>query len=250
MIDQVQKQARGRALVSDDDDFFRVAIKSVLCERNGFSEVIETSSFDAALDRLGSLEKFDVGLFDLNMVGMENWLDLSAIRKEYPDMLLIVVSGSRLRTDILAALEIGAHGFVHKGLGVCELSRAVDLICDGQVYVPPFMPENPAGTVPVRNGKATTQTSQHAPEAPCDDTHLPDSALPEPESEQARELNCSPRQKEIIDLLIAGQSNKGMARALNLSEGTIKFHMSAVMRLLGAKSRVEAATRAMKILEP
>ena len=246
MTDQEQKQYRGRAIVSDDDDFFRVAIRSVLRERNGFAEVIETSSFDEALELLGRSGQFDVGLFDLNMVGMENWLDLSAIRNEYPEMLLIVVSGSRQRSDILAALEIGAHGFVHKGLGVCELSRAVDSICDGQVYVPPFMPENPAATVPNRNSESASYGEQSKPSGPCDVAHLP--AITPSATDQPRELKCSPRQKEIIELLIAGQSNKGMARTLNLSEGTIKFHMSAVMRLLGAKSRVEAATRAMKYL--
>lgn len=248
MLDQTRQSGRTRAIISDDDEFFRVAICSVLRERNGFLDVIETSSFDEAVDRLSSAGPMTIGLFDLNMVGMRNWLDLSALRAEYPLMRLVVVSASRRREDILTALEIGAHGFIHKGLGVCELSRAVELICEGHVYVPPFLPDC-AGQADLAEWTAETQ--------PADATHLPaagtahaapvEAAAPSSRV-RTQSLQCSPRQREIIDLLIAGKSNKGMARALNLSEGTIKFHMSAVMRLLGAHSRVEAATRAMKQL--
>ena len=208
--------------------------------------MIETGSFDEAVDRLGSAGTVDIGLFDLNMVGMENWLDLSAIRGEFPEMCLVVVSASRRREDILRALEIGAHGFIHKGLGVFELSRAIDLVCDGQVYVPPFLPDNAALAPPAMLApkqpcaKQIAQAGAGDVASDCDAT--------QPVRTRASSLKCSPRQREIIELLIAGHSNKGMARALNLSEGTIKFHMSAVMRLLGVNSRVEAATRAMKHL--
>lgn len=246
MLDQHRQSRRARALISDDDEFFRVAICSVLRERNGFRDVIETSSFDAAVDRLGTVGPVDIGLFDLNMVGMKNWLDLSALRAEYPEMRLVVVSASRRREDILKALEIGAHGFIHKGLGVCELSRAIEIICEGQVYVPPFLPD---GAMPHDLSEAAACSGIVG--ADCHSTPgevVSVDAILGPTPDRIRTLHCSPRQREIIDLLIAGQSNKGMARALNLSEGTIKFHMSAVMRLLGAQSRVEAATRAMKQL--
>lgn len=241
MLDQIQPHRRGRALISDDDEFFRVAICSVLRERNAFSEVIETSSFDDALERLSTVGKIEIGLFDLNMDGMENWLDLSTLRSEFPDMRLVVVSASRKRADILRALEIGAHGFIHKGLGVGELRRAVDLICDGQVYVPPFLPEN-AGS-PINDDMAEALSVDETPRSTH--TALPNeiAALP---SSVTRPLQCSPRQREVLDLLIKGLSNKGMARALNLSEGTIKFHMAAIMRLLGVNSRVAAATCAIK----
>lgn len=239
MPDEVQGQNQLRAIISDDDEFFRVALKSVLLDRNGFSEVIETASFDEALDMLSKVGAVDIGLFDLNMLGMENWLDLSAVRKDYPDMRLVVVSASRLRNDILNALEVGAHGFIHKGEGAAELCRAVHLICDGQVYVPTFLPEQADDTAP--ESAASMPADRQASDQPIS----PDGPSG-PDSHAA--LKCTPRQKEIIDLLIAGQSNKGMARALNLSEGTVKFHMSAVMRLLGASSRVEAATRAMRML--
>lgn len=235
-----QNHLTGRALISDDDEFFRVALSSVLREQNVFSEVIETSSFDEALDQLSSVGTVDIGLFDLNMSGMENWLDLSTLRAEFPEMRLVVVTASRKREDILKALEIGAHGFIYKGLGVCELRRAVKLICDGQVYVPPFLPET-NGPTP-NDVTANPLGAGEAPILPSPYTNAATTIL----SDGTRQLQCSPRQREVLDLLLAGLSNKGMARALNLSEGTIKFHMAAIMRLLGVNSRVAAATAAMK----
>ena len=242
MLNGIQDQ-RGRALISDDDEFFRVAICSVLRELNIFSAVIETPSFDEALDQLSSVGAVEIGLFDLNMVGMENWVDLSTLRSEFPEMRLVVVSASRRREDILMALKIGAHGYIHKGLGISELRRAVELICEGQVYVPPFLPENAVKSISddVSHSVFTDeqQSSSFSHIAPVvEGTTQPSFATRPPQ--------CTPRQKEVIDLLVAGMSNKGMARALNLSEGTIKFHMAAVMRLLGVNSRVAAATSAMK----
>ncbi len=247
MLDQPNLGSHPTAIISDNDEFFRVALRSLLLERNGFAEVIETTSFEEAVDVLGNMGGVDVGLFDLKMVGLENWGDLSALRGEFPEMLLIIVTASRQREDILRALEIGAHGFISKGLGASELSRAVAQICSGQVYVPPFLPESVFGAAPVDFGVIAPEV--HV--APREGTQppAPPSAPTPIKTDPAHLLQCSPRQREVIDLLIAGHSNKGMARALNLSEGTIKFHMSAVLRLLGANSRVEAATRAMKLLQ-
>lgn len=244
MPTQARENRLRKALISDDDEFFRAAIRSVLRERNGFSEVIETASFEEAVDKLGEVGPVDMGLFDLNMLGMDNWLDLSAVRGEFPGMRLVVVSASRNREDILRALECGAHGFIHKGLGICELSRAIDLIHDGQVYVPPFLPENAVASPPICFAHDAPLLASDPVQA---DREVPDAGLLLTSSD-IKPLHCSPRQREVLDLLIAGHSNKAMARVLNLSEGTIKFHMSAVMRLLGANSRVEAATRAMKRL--
>jgi DNA-binding NarL/FixJ family response regulator len=247
MLDQPNLGSHPTAIISDNDEFFRVALRSLLLERNGFAEVIETASFEEAVDMLENMGAVDVGLFDLKMVGMENWGDLSALRGEFPEMLLIIVTASRQREDILRALEIGAHGFISKGLGASELSRAVAQICNGQVYVPPFLPESVFEAPPV----ATEIMTPEVHVAPQEGTQTPaPPTAPAPIPANAPHLlHCSPRQREVIDLLIAGHSNKGMARTLNLSEGTIKFHMSAVLRLLGANSRVEAATRAMKLLQ-
>lgn len=213
-------------LISDDDDFFRVALSSILKRKLGFTEVIETSSFDEAADRLDDTGGIGLALFDLNMPGMDNWVNLQTVRLSYPDLRMSVVSASQDRRDILAALNIGLHGFVYKGLGIPEMEKALRLLCEGAIYVPPILAEAPPSFLP--DPRAPFDTPEHG-KGP---------ALP----------NLTPRQKEILTLLVAGNSNKAMARALDLSEGTVKFHMAAVFRVLQASNRVEAATAGSELL--
>lgn len=213
-------------LISDDDEFFRVALCSILKRKLGFPEVIETSHFDEAVDRLEENEKVGLALFDLNMPGMDNWVNLQTIRTSYPDLQVAVVSASQDRQDILSALAIGLHGYVYKGLGIPEMEKALRQICEGTIYVPPIVAEVPPSSLADAPGLSGTPNYGNG------------RAIP----------NLTPRQKEILTLLVAGKSNKAMARALDLSEGTVKFHMAAVFRVLGASNRVEAATAGSDLL--
>lgn len=210
---------RHTALIADDDEFFRIALKSILADRCGFSKVIETSTFDAAIDLLKPSDDVQLALFDLNMPGMDNWANLRSIRDFFPSVRVAVVSGSQDRQDILMALNIGLHGFVHKGLGVVELSRAIGLILEGVVYVPAFLPDLPMPA-----------------------THQSLASGPDPARQEIAANLLTPRQKEVLELLVVGKTNKMIARDLVLSEGTVKFHLAAIFRVLGVANRVEAAT--------
>lgn len=239
-----QLDSPGRAIVADDDEFFRLAIANVLRDRNGFSDVRVTGSMNEAIDQLGCGADFAVGLFDLNMKGMDNWGDLATIRATFPEMRLVVVSGSRSSDDIINALRAGVHGFINKGEGITALSLAIAAVRKGQTYVPPFLPEAACARKP----------ASARPEAPVEDVKPPTcfaNTAQETPSDAAKGhqvLHMTPRQREIIGLLVAGYSNKGMARALELSESTIKFHMSAILRTFGVSNRVEAATHAMRLM--
>ncbi len=74
----------GSVLISDDDEFFRVALSSVLIDRLKFSEVIQTDNFDAAVEHLSSRDDIALALFDLNMPGMKNWQNLRTVRGRLP----------------------------------------------------------------------------------------------------------------------------------------------------------------------
>jgi DNA-binding NarL/FixJ family response regulator len=223
-------------LIADDDEYFRLALRSLLEDRLGVSVVYEAASFDAAIEILASTNDLALVLFDLNMPGMNNWEDLRSVRDTFPAVRVAVVSASRNRSDILRALEAGMHGYVVKGLGVAALELALREICQGAVYIPPFFPDMRPG--PDEMGKTIDLP------APVPAVFAKASLLPL--NRGSRRL--TPRQREILGLLVAGRSNKAMARSLNLSEGTVKFHMSAVFRVLGASNRVEAATAGARLL--
>ncbi|HBM60361.1 LuxR C-terminal-related transcriptional regulator [Salipiger marinus] len=218
---------RKAALISDDDEFFRLALSSLLTARLGFSDVIETETFDGAVDALSNRSDVEIALFDLNMPGMNNWQNLRTVRDCFPEVRVAVVSGSKARSDILMALSIGLHGYISKGLGVSELARALQAICDGAVYLPSFLPDLPI-----------TENEMFAP--------------PEPETQPSEPMGAlddlTSRQREVLEMLVNGMSNKAIARALDLSEGTVKFHLSAVFRILRASNRVEAATSGSRLL--
>jgi DNA-binding NarL/FixJ family response regulator len=212
-------------LISDDDEFFRLALRSILIEQLGASIVIETSTFDEAIETMSRQPGLRLALFDLNMPGMSNWDDLHSVREFFPDVLIAVVSASRDRGDMLQALGAGVHGYVSKGLGIVELGRALHKICQGEIYVPASLAD--------KCGASKYAATTYSPS-----TH---SGHQEGGNVQDDLRMLTPRQNEVLVMLVAGQSNKAMARQLNLSEGTIKFHMSALFRVLGANNRVEAA---------
>jgi DNA-binding NarL/FixJ family response regulator len=222
-------------LISDDDEFFRLALRNILIDRLGVSKVIETSTFDEAIETMSRQPGLRLALFDLNMPGMNNWDDLRSVRETFPDVLIAVVSASRERGDMLRALDAGVHGYVLKGLGVTELAQALRLICAGKIYVPASLPDMacaPQGAAPSYPSNSFSG-DEEGPGGHADG--------------ELRRL--TPRQKEVLVMLVAGQSNKAIARRLELSEGTIKFHISAVFRVLGATNRVEAATAGGRLLK-
>lgn len=201
-------------IVIDDDEFFRVAIDTVLRGRFDVDRVTVCATAQDAIAQLSSGTRFGLGLVDLNMPGIDNRHLLDTLKAAQPEMRLVVLSASRSREDILMALSAGAHGFINKGLGINETEVAIRQIATGAVYVPPFTPQG-----------STAEDLQ--------DTGT--------EISSARLAALTPRQLQVLRLLVAGQPNKGIARALDINPSTVKFHLSFIFRILGASNRVEAA---------
>ena len=217
----------GSAVIADDDAFFRMALSAILRTRLGFAEVHEAGSLDEALECLA--ERGDVGLalFDLAMPGMSGAACLEAVRECHPDVTVAVVSGSSDREDVLLALRAGVHGFVPKADGVEALAQALGSIIAGTVHVPRFVTEIP-----------------RRPDGE-------DAPRPRPPADASPACaGLTPRQKEVLTHLAQGMSNKHIARALDLGEGTVKIHVAAVLRALGVPNRAAAAVVGARMLPP
>lgn len=227
MREPATQDARRSALVADDDEFFRMAIRSILTDRLDMTDVIETASLDAALEELGERPAVQIALFDLFMPGMESPASLGAVRELFPETLVAVVSSSTRRGDILKALDAGVHGYVPKGLGIDELTSALQLVLDGMIYVPPSLAELP----PPRDERVAHETG--GPVVPAQAALL---------------AGLTPRQQDVLRLLVAGKSNKEIARILQLGEGTIKVHLAALFRNLGVNNRAAAAVAGARLL--
>jgi len=212
------------ALVADDDEFFRVAIRMILTTQLGFGELLETASFDEALDRLSERRDVALALFDLQMLGRDGASSLRMVRETFLDTRVVVVSSSSFRADIVAILDAGAYGYVIKNHGVGAFREALAIVLRGGIYVPAALAdltattvaERPAGLVSARNRPAT--------------------------------VSLTPRQWQVLELLVQGRSNKEMARALNLGRGTVKIHLAGLYRALGVTSRAAAAAVSARLL--
>jgi DNA-binding NarL/FixJ family response regulator len=224
--EHIMVAGRRSALIADDDEFFRAALSAILTKQLGFAKVLEAASLDEALEQLGTQEGISAAFFDLSMPGVQSPANLKAVRECFPGTRMAVVSSSRRRQDILLALEAGVHGYVPKGLGIKDLTAALRTILEGAIYVPPGLADLPAvseePTDPLRHGSSSDNSGAA-------------SAL-------------TARQRDVLELLVQGKSNKEIARTLTLGEGTVKVHVAALFRNLGVRTRSGAAAAGVGLL--
>ncbi len=213
------------ALIADDDDFFRLALRGILIDHLKITEVVETETLDEATQTMASHGAVKFAFFDLNMPGLDTFTGIRATREAFPDVRVAVVSASCNRYDVLRALEAGAHGFVPKGEGVKQLGAAIKMIGDGEIYIPSFLTD-------IRNSQ-------------CEPYDLYSDRSAEPSAELD---DITPRQQDVLGHLVNGMSNKEIARALDVSESTVKFHIASLCRRFGVKNRTEVAVRASRLL--
>jgi DNA-binding NarL/FixJ family response regulator len=205
------------AVIADDHGMYRMGLAFTLKDRLGFDAVEEAASLDEALARLGETEGIALALFDLSMPGMQSAASLAAVRECYPDLPIAVVSGSDNRSDVLTALAAGVNGFVPKGLRDDDLVAALKSILGGSIYVPASLAQGTAATS-------------------------------EPSAGSIDLARLTPRQRDVLGLLVEGRSNKEIARALDLGHGTVKIHLAAVFRHLGVSNRAAAVAVAAPLL--
>ncbi len=204
------------ALAADPDEFFRIALRTILTDQLGFSSVIDTASLDEALERLSRQTDVSLALFELALPDIKSAACLAAVRECFPNVRTAVISQFDRKQDVLTALEAGVHGFIPKHIGPAQVTRALKFVLSGQIYVPP---------------------SVAALSSPSEEMQL----LRDRASRGHPADSLTPRQREVLELLIQGKSNKEIAKTLNLGEGTIKVHMAALFRTFGVNSRAAVA---------
>jgi DNA-binding NarL/FixJ family response regulator len=204
------------ALIAAPDEFFRLALGTLLTSRLGFSAILEAAVLDEALERLAQQNGVTLALFDLTLPDVTSAACFAAVRQCFPQVKTVVLSNSDTKQNVLMALEAGVHGFIPKLMKPSELTRALDIVLSGQIYVPPSV------------------ATLSSPSVEMQQSH-------ERASRGSSLAGLTPRQREVLTLLMQGKSNKEIARSLNLGEGTIKVHMAALFRVFGVNSRAAVA---------
>lgn len=214
-----------RVLLVDDHHLFRQGLKFLLADLDTGIEFCEADSLPAAL-ALALAHTPDLVLVDLHMPGEDAMAVLGRMRSTFDASMLVVLSSEDNPATIRRAIEAGASGYVPKSSTPQVLIAALRLVMAGGIYIPPPALRAFAGT---------------APPAPAHTAPAP----------QRYSEHLSGRQMEVLLKAVQGKANKVIAREMQLSEGTIKAHLSAAFRILGVQNRTEAVFAAARMgLQP
>jgi DNA-binding NarL/FixJ family response regulator len=187
------------------------------------AEGVETLHAASASDLLQVLtqENVDLALVDSDLPSLEGrpWLDL--FLKHAPDVPLVIMATSERWSDACAAIEAGARGYIPKSASSAIMVAALRLVLSGGVYVPPLM----------GRGDLPATRAQHSRALERDDN-------------LRGERRLTIRQREVLDCLARGHSNREIALALGLSQGTVKIHIAAIFRAYRVRNRTQAVIAA------
>ncbi len=211
-----------KVLLVDDHALFRDGMRYVLQQLADEVEILDTGNFTEAIQLVMANPDIDLALLDLNMPDSNGVPSLQLFHQRFPDIPLVVVSGSDHRDDIEGVMELGAMGFISKMSSSKTMLAALRMVLDGGVYVPPQL---------LQQAVAKLDAGQSAGDK---------------RSQRASKYGLTPRQLEVLQLIGAGKSNKDISRELNLAEGTVKIHVAAIYQTLHVNSRVDAVETARR----
>ena len=207
-----------RVLLIDDHALFRIGLSELL-QRRGIEVVAAVGDGAEGIQRVVDTQP-DVVLLDMRMPQMTGLEVLRELKRMQQSMPVVILTTSRDETDVIAALQGGAQGYLLKDMEPDDLIDSLTDIVRGQTIV-----ANELTMVLARALRGD-----------------------EPETASVATVidNLTPRESEILCLLADGQSNKVIARNLGISDGTVKLHVKAILRKLQVHSRVEAAVIAVE----
>lgn len=197
-------------LIADDHPLFRAALHQALALSVSSAELFEADSLDSLLQLLEQHPDPDLLLLDLKMPGANGFSGLQTLRQRYPLLPIVVISASDDPAIIQQVRQHGALGFIPKSAQLSVLIDAIEQALAGDTIFPADL----------------------------------DSLAPQPDPQtrilQERLSSLTAQQQRVLEMLSAGLLNKQIAYDLNVSEATVKAHMTAIFRKLGVKNRTQA----------
>ncbi|HMV00557.1 MAG TPA: response regulator transcription factor [Rhodocyclaceae bacterium] len=205
-----------KLLVVEDHALVREGLARLLAQLEDDVSVAERADFESALNLLDNEQDFDLVLLDLALPGIDGFAGLDILRKRYPAIPVAVVSAFDDVPTVTRVMNHGASGFIPKAYTGEALLNAVREVLAGNLV----RPDGP------------TQAAKLDDEQP----------LPPPKKGGVKpaEIGLTDRQAQVLALMVRGHSNRDIAQQLDLSEGTVKIHATAVFKALGVTSRTQA----------
>lgn len=223
-----------RVLLIDDHPLILAALQTVIQGLGDDVQVLGADSAAQARDTLKVRQDFDLVLLDLNLGDASGFDVLEEFRAQYPSLPVVVISASDRASDVIRAIDQGAMGFVPKRTSNEVLAQALKLVMSGGIYVPPMSlgSDAPEVEAPGESDFSLNDSLQQVQALASQSGYQTAAGL--------EGLQLTPRQTDVLALLLQGKPNKIIARELGVSVETIKDHVAAVLKALGVSSRTQA----------
>lgn len=201
-----------KVLIADDHPMVRDALGRTVLALVPMAQISEAQNFSQVQARLA--ERPDLLLLDIHMPGMCGVDGVRRLRQSHPLQRIVVASGDDDPQVIRQVLALGVAGFLPKADNANALMQALRLVLAGGTYLPAY-------------ALGDFRPGQAPPKADAS--------------------GLTPRQRQVLLLLMQGEPNKLIARALGLTEGTVKIHVAAILRTLQVRNRTEAVVVARNL---
>lgn len=208
-----------KILLVDDHALFRDGMHHVLRQLDKQAEILDANNLHDALVAVECNNDLDLVLLDLNMPDSDGLTSVKLFHARYPQLPVVVVSGTVRRGEIEQVMNSGALGFISKTSSSKVMVQALRMVLDGGIYVPPQLIQNVVADLDKGDRR----------------------------SWRTNEFGLTVRQVEVLQYLSQGLSNKDIALAIGLAEGTVKIHVAAVFQTLRVNSRLEAVHAGQRI---
>ncbi|MEA5498565.1 response regulator transcription factor [Limnoraphis robusta Tam1] len=205
-----------RVLIVEDDPMMQLGLEQVLSNQPNISLIgIEEDGYLAVETALK--EKPDLILMDIGLPRMDGIEATKKIKQALPEIRIVMLTSHTAETEVIAALSSGADAYCIKGASIDRLYAAIEAASDGATYLDPQVARSVVN-------------------------HL---QQPTPQNDR-KNTNLSPREFEVLQLMVEGKTNVEIAEELYLSPNTIKTHVRGIMNKLSVDDRVQAAVTALR----
>jgi DNA-binding NarL/FixJ family response regulator len=207
-LPSVQNSECITVLIADDHPVVRAGLLTAIKRQSDMRIVAEASNGREAVEMFVAQQP-DVSLIDLRMPLMDGIEAIMSIREREPAARVIILSTHETREDVYQALQAGAQGYVLKESGLDEIIACVRAVAGGNTWIPPGVGAALAGRL--------------------------------------REHELTARELQVLRAVATGRSNKEIGVQLNISEATVKVHVTHMLSKLKVTGRAEAISKAMKL---
>lgn len=216
-----------KILIADDHELFLKGLEFILQSDFKDVEIMAVKSYTEIFEKLQEQNGYDLIITDLAMPGA-NWLEaLQRMHDEAGNAPIIIISAVFDRDILQKTLEVGVAGYIPKSSSNAVILSAINLVCAGGVYIPGELLSNPVDNTEIVREIKKLQTFSE-------------------ESAAKSTKKLTPRQIDVVRGIARGWSNKIIAYKLGLTEGTVKVHITVILKVLGVTNRTAAVMEAVK----